>query len=73
MSRWDARDDTAGRAKAVAEDLAEVETVRAQICYRLARERRDLLHRMALERQTNVQALLDEAVGDLIAKYDKSF
>lgn len=56
------------RATATAADLAEETEARAQICYRLSRERRDILHRLALDRRTNVQALLDEAVGDLLAK-----
>lgn len=41
---------------------------RAQICYRLSRDKRDQLHRLALDRHTNLQNLLDEAVGDLLAK-----
>lgn len=57
------------RATAVAEDLLEPSEGRAQICYRLSRDRRDLLHRLALNRRTNLQALLDEAVGDLLAKF----
>lgn len=56
------------RTTATAADLAEETEARAQICYRLSRERRDMLHRLALDRRTNVQALLDEAVGDLLAK-----
>lgn len=56
------------RATAVAEDLLEPSEGRAQICYRLSRERRNLLHRLALDRRTNVQALLDEAVGDFLTK-----
>lgn len=56
------------RATAVAEDLLEPGEGRAQICYRLSRERRNLLHRLALDRRTNVQALLDEAVGDFLTK-----
>lgn len=56
------------RATAVAADLAEPHEGRAQICYRLSRERRDFLHRVALDRRTNLQGLLDEAVGDLLAK-----
>jgi hypothetical protein len=27
-----------------------------------------MLHRLALDRRTNLQGLLDEAVGDLLAK-----
>jgi hypothetical protein len=56
------------RATAIAEDLLEPIEGRAQICYRLSRDRRDLLHRVALDRRTNLQGLLDEAVGDLLAK-----
>lgn len=56
------------RATAIAADLAEETEARVQICYRLSRERRDMLHRLALDRRTNVQALLDEALGDLLAK-----
>ncbi|QYO76556.1 hypothetical protein [Devosia salina] len=56
------------RVTAIAPDLAEETQARAQICYRLSRERRDMLHRLALDRRTNLQGLLDEAVGDLLAK-----
>lgn len=56
------------RATAITHDLAEETDARAQICYRLSRERRDALHRLALDRRTTVQGLLDEAVGDLLAK-----
>ncbi|HWV21450.1 MAG TPA: hypothetical protein VN036_10510 [Devosia sp.] len=56
------------RAIATAADLAEETEARAQICYRLSREKRDMLHRLALDRRTNLQGLLDEAVGDLLAK-----
>ncbi|WP_332719797.1 hypothetical protein [Pelagibacterium mangrovi] len=56
------------RATAIAPDLVEETEARAQICYRLSRERRDMLHRLALDRRTNLQGLLDEAVGDLLAK-----
>ena len=56
------------RATATAADLAEEGEARAQICYRLSRETRDMLHRLALDRRTTVQGLLDEAVGDLLAK-----
>lgn len=57
------------RKTAVAADLLDPVEARSQICYRLTRERRNLLHHLALDRQTNVQGLLDEAVGDLLAKY----
>ena len=56
------------RANAMAPDLMADTEARAQICYRLSREKRDMLHRLALDRRTNVQGLLDEAVGDLLAK-----
>lgn len=56
------------RATATAADLAEETEARAQICYRLSRDKRDMLHRVALDRRTNLQGLLDEAVGDLLAK-----
>lgn len=56
------------RATATATDLTEETGARAQICYRLSRERRDMLHRLALDRRTNLQGLLDEAIGDLLAK-----
>ncbi|MET0436245.1 MAG: hypothetical protein ABW043_01995 [Devosia sp.] len=61
-------DQTNARATAVAEDLLEPSEGRAQICYRLSRERRNLLHRLALDRRTTVQALLDEAVGDFLTQ-----
>lgn len=57
------------RKTAVAEDLLDLIEARSQICYRLTREKRDALHRLALDRHTNVQGLLDEAVGDLLAKH----
>jgi hypothetical protein len=44
------------RATAIAPDLVEETEARAQICYRLSRERRDMLHRLALDRHTNLQA-----------------
>lgn len=56
------------RATATAADLTEETEARAQICYRVSRDRRDMLHRLALDRRTNLQGLLDEAVGDLLAK-----
>ena len=56
------------RATATADDLKDETGARAQICYRLSRDRRDMLHRLALDRRTNLQGLLDEAVGDLLAK-----
>lgn len=56
------------RATAIAPDLADEGEARAQICYRLSREKRDILHRLALDRRTNLQGLIDEAVGDLLAK-----
>ena len=57
------------RKTAIAADLLDPVEARAQLCYRLTREKRDQLHRLALDRHTNVQGLLDEAVGDLLAKY----
>ena len=56
------------RPTATAADLAEETEARAQICYRLSRDKRDMLHRVALDRRTNLQGLLDEAVGDLLVK-----
>jgi hypothetical protein len=53
---------------ATAADLADEGEARVQICYRLSREKRDMLHRLALGRRTNLQGLLDEALGDLLAK-----
>lgn len=57
------------RKTAIATDLLEPVEDRSQLCYRLTREKRNQLHRLALDRHTNVQAILDEAVGDLLAKY----
>jgi hypothetical protein len=57
------------RKTAVAADLLDPADASAQICYRLTREKRDRLHRLALDRNTNLQTLLDEAVGDLLAKH----
>ncbi|MBU1303984.1 MAG: hypothetical protein KKF33_00490 [Alphaproteobacteria bacterium] len=57
------------RKTAVAADLLDLIEARSQICYRLTREKRDALHRLALDRHTNVQGLLDEAIGDLLSKH----
>ena len=57
------------RKTAIAADLLDPVEARSQLCYRLSREKRDQLHRLALDRHTNLQGLLDEAVGDLLAKH----
>lgn len=49
-------------------DLAEETEACPQICYRLSREKRDLLHRPALDRRSNVQGLVGGAVGDLLSR-----
>lgn len=61
------------RPTAVADDLAEASENRVQVCYRISRDDRDALHRLALERRTSLQRLLDEAVGDLRAKFHSDF
>lgn len=56
------------RAVAIAADLVDETQTKAQICYRLSRDKRDMLHRIALDRRSNVQSILDEAVGDWLSK-----
>lgn len=59
----------ATRPTAIAADLADASEDRVQVCYRISRDDRDALHRLALDRRTSLQRLLDEAVGDLRAKF----
>lgn len=61
------------RPTAIAADLAEASEGRVQVCYRISRDDRDALHRLALQRRTSLQRLLDEAVGDLRAKLQSDF
>lgn len=63
----------ATRPTAIAADLVEASQDRVQVCYRISRDDRDALHRLALERRTSLQRLLDEAVGDLRAKFQCDF
>ncbi|KKB79416.1 hypothetical protein VW29_17815 [Devosia limi DSM 17137] len=58
-----------GRVTAIAADLAEPAEKLSQICYRLSRAKRNHLHRFALDRNTSLQTVIDEAIDDFLAKH----